>query len=307
MSGGLNRAPVAIFAFNRVDHLRGTFECLTQCHGFAESPITIFIDGPRHAGDEADVQAVRDYVKSLPFENVSSVIREKNMGLRKSIFEGVTALTETYGRAIVLEDDFLLSPVILDYFNDALAKYADDTRVWNVVGYMYDVPEFEKRDTALVLPYTHPWGWATWHRAWRQFTLDEPVQEDNIRSRSFRFRFNLSGVANYVAMLQMAMTGKVNSWYVQWYYRMTLSGGLSIFPPRSYVVNRGIGDVRATHGSKLNPYRFLTRPTTFSTEPISLPDKLEINFADVDAIANCRDARAQRLVIALGRIKRLFK
>ena len=35
------------------------------------------------------------------------------------------------------------------------------------------LPEPE-RNEAFLLPYTHPWGWATWERAWRRFDYDVP-------------------------------------------------------------------------------------------------------------------------------------
>lgn len=302
-----SRAPIAIFAFNRADHLQKTFESLQKCSGFDESPITIFVDGPRNAKDIESVQSVRDYVRGLPFANVTHILRDHNMGLRKSIYEGVGLLTEKYGRAIVLEDDFILSPVVLDYFNEALDKYKDNEHIWSVAAYMYSVPELKHHTEAFVLPFTHPWGWATWHRAWKQFVLDAPVSEDILKSKSFQRRFNMYGLADFTTMLDMALKGKVNSWYIQWYYRMVQMGGVSIFPPQTYVINSGIGDAHATHGSRLNPYHRLVPPAELSKKRIKLPDLVSVDYTAVDAMVNSWDARVQRLVNFLGRIKRMLK
>ena len=40
-------APIAIFAFNRPDHLRRTLEALAANELTAESHVTFFYDGPR--------------------------------------------------------------------------------------------------------------------------------------------------------------------------------------------------------------------------------------------------------------------
>ena len=59
--------------------------------------------------------------------------------MKNSIIAGVTQACEEHGRVIVLEDDLLLSPVALRYFNAALDRYADDPRVMHVSGYMFPV------------------------------------------------------------------------------------------------------------------------------------------------------------------------
>ena len=40
-------APIAIFIFNRPDHLRATLIGLKACVGFAGSPVVVFGDGPK--------------------------------------------------------------------------------------------------------------------------------------------------------------------------------------------------------------------------------------------------------------------
>src|SRR5690606_1067872 len=45
-------APVAVFAYNRVDHLRRTLSALERNHGFFEAPVVVFSDGPKTSADE---------------------------------------------------------------------------------------------------------------------------------------------------------------------------------------------------------------------------------------------------------------
>lgn len=298
------RAPIAVFAYRRVGLLKRMFASLRNCDGFEESRITIFVDGPKSNQDAADVEAVRNFVRSIDLPNVTAAIRDSNLGLKRSIFTGVSELCMHHGRAVVLEDDLILSPVVLDYFNEGLERYRDEERVWNIVGYMYDVPQFHDRREAVFLPFTHPWGWATWDRAWSQFDLEEDIAPEHLVSRSFRTAFDAYGVRDFSQMLEMETRGQVNSWFVRWYYRMFREGGVSAFPPRTLVKNLGIGGRNGTHASILNPYRLLVSPELPIRDQPSFPRDISLDYQAVDQIRASWDARVQRMISWLGRMKR---
>src|SRR4051812_2350139 len=52
-------APIALFCFRRRAHLARTLTALAANHGAKEHDLVAFADGPRNAGDVADVTAVR--------------------------------------------------------------------------------------------------------------------------------------------------------------------------------------------------------------------------------------------------------
>ena len=54
------------------------------------------------------------------FASVTRVHRAENMGLARSIVQGVTETLRTHDRVIVLEDDLELSPHFLRYMNDGV-------------------------------------------------------------------------------------------------------------------------------------------------------------------------------------------
>ena len=293
-----------MFAYRRPDLLRRMFTSLRTCFGFTESSVTIFVDGPRTAADLPAVQAVRGFAHGLRLANVEVVVRDENLGLPKSIVAGARQLCARDGRVIVLEDDLLLAPSALDYFNTGLDAFKNERRVWSVCSYMYDVPALRSRTEAIALPFAHPWGWATWDRALAGFDLDAPIDRADLGSASFRTYFNLGGLRDFASMLQLSVEGKVSSWFIRWYYQIFKSGGLSIFPPRSFVDNAGIVSSGGTHASVLNPYNFLMRPAELASGPIRMPDMLQVDYAAIDAMACSRDARVQRLIGKLGQIKR---
>ncbi|MEM8749323.1 MAG: hypothetical protein AAGF28_03430, partial [Pseudomonadota bacterium] len=226
-------APVAVFAFNRPDHLRRTLQTLMDCTGADRSPITVFCDGPRSDAEKDAVAATRQTARDL-LGNATD-IREAatNQGLARSIIGGVSELVERDGRAIVIEDDLDLAPCFIEYMNAALNRYADTESVFQISGHMFDVPAFSDRTEAIFLPFTTTWGWATWDRAWTHFDPEARGWERLNSDRALRSRFNLNGTYDYTALMKMQMAGKSNSWGIRWYWSVFEQNGLVLFPPKS--------------------------------------------------------------------------
>lgn len=240
-------APVALFVFNRPEHLRRTIESLKLCDGFSDSPVIVFGDGARGAHDLPAVEATRRVARELLGEQAEYRLSESNQGLAHSIIHGVEQLLARYGRVIVVEDDLILAPGFLRFLNEGLDRYADDERVYQISGHMFDVREFVQRREALLLPFTTTWGWATWDRAWKAFDPKASGWESLRQNRVLRKRFNLNGAYDYAHMLERQMSGQRQSWGIRWYWSVFARGGLACFPPQSMVANIGM-DGTGTHG-----------------------------------------------------------
>ena len=300
------RPPVAVFAYNRPDKLAAMMRSLKACHGFAASPVTVFVDGPKDNGEDvASVEAVRAFVRKLNMPNVSWSFQDTNRGLRQSIYDGVSALTKEHGQVIVFEDDLVLSPIALDFFDAALSRYESAQRVWSIVGYAYDALPLRNHGTTLTLPFAHPWGWATWGRAWDQFSLDNQPAIDQLNSQSFRSAFDMNGLYPFTALLRNSIEGRVNSWFIHWYYTVFQNGGVSIFPPRRLVDNFGHSD--GSHGGSLNPYdRLVKRPALLETLP-AFGDPDRVDYAALDSLRRSHELRVQRFIALAGQTKRTLR
>ena len=239
-------APVALFVFNRPDHLRRTIESLRACNGFEDTLVTVFADGPRDATDEAAVRETRAIATSM-LPGAEFRFAEQNRGLANSIIGGVEHLLGRHGRVIVVEDDLILDPGFLRWMNAALDHFEDDVRVYQVSGHMFDVPNLTGRHQALLLPLTTTWGWATWARAWRAFDADAQGWYALRSDAALRRRFNVDGAYDYAQMLEKQMEGRRQSWGIRWYWSVFRRSGLCCFPPRSLVDNTGM-DGSGTHG-----------------------------------------------------------
>lgn len=261
-------APIALFVYARLDHTRRTVESL-QCNTLAsQSDLIIFSDGANRPEAEAQVQAVRGYIRTVEgFRSVTVVERERNFGLAASITDGVTRLCRDCGRVIVLEDDLVTAPHFLAFMNDGLNFYTGNERVIAICGYMYPVgvplPEsFFIRDPGC-------WGWATWQRAWNLFDFDGAGHLAAIKRRQCQKEFNFDGSYDYLRMLEDRVAGRNQSWAILWYATAFLRDKLTLYPGNSLVQNIGL-DGSGTHGGEVSDFTTVLgdRPITVAVIPV---------------------------------------
>lgn len=298
-------AAIAIFAYNRVDRLRALIQSLEGCRQFRASPVRIYVDGPRTLADATRVNGVLEYISSIDHPYMMVVKRETNLGLRKSIHSGVGQTLDDYDRVIVLEDDLTVSGDIIDYFNSALEKYASSPRVFSVCGYIPFAKEISSFDRALILPSAHPWGWATWRRAWLGFDIDLSIRPEDVSSRAFSVAFNLSGYRDYTQMLRFVYQGRLDSWFLVWNYYVFMNGGVSVFPPRSLVANSGFSS--GTHSTRWNILRYFYKVIPPARHDFELPSETHVDYWAIDCLARSREAWLSMITTKAGVVKRMIR
>ena len=231
-------APIALFVYNRPDHLIRVAEALGCNREASMSKLFIYSDAPKSAAAEEKVAAVRSVARSITgFQSVDVIEQSVNLGVARSIIQGVTRLTANYGRAIVLEDDLLPAPYFLRFMNDALNCYEHDDQVISVHGYTYPVKD--------ALPETFfirgadCWGWGTWARGWKHFNADGAALLRQVQQRGLAGEFDLDDSYPYTQMLKDCIAGKNDSWAIRWYASAFLLGKLTLYPGSSLVQNIG--------------------------------------------------------------------
>jgi hypothetical protein len=198
------------------------------------------IDAPRHADHEAGVAAVRAYVESVGgFRSVRRIYQGKNLGLARSVVEGVTQVVAEYGQVIVLEDDLVLSPSFLDYMLQALDRYAGEKNVYQISGYMFPVTQPADAD-AFFLPLITTWGWATWRHAWQVFNWHASDALEQLKDPSVRRRFDLQNSYPYSVMLENQLRNQTESWGILFWWQVFKARGLALHPRQSLVWNGGL-------------------------------------------------------------------
>lgn len=267
-------APIALFIYKRPEHTRRMIASLATCPEFGDSPVFVFCDGARKAQDLSEVKAARRVARELLQGAEATFIEaDVNQGLAASIVSGVGRLCDTFGCAIVVEDDLVVAPQFIAFMNAALSKYADEERVMQISGYMFPADLAADTD-AIFFPLTTSWGWATWQRAWKHFDINASGYEVLKRSRKSRRRFDLDGAYPYFNMLRDQLNGRIDSWAIRWYLSVFLANGLVLFPRRTLVENIGFD------GSGEHCSRWSTPTVSFSTGAARierLPSNIEVD------------------------------
>jgi len=269
-------APLALFVYRRTELLNTVLDALEACPEFLETPVFVYSDGAKNPKAEADVLTVRALVRGRLRPNMTLIEAAENKGLSRSIISGVSDLSKRYGRVIVMEDDLIVSPIILTWFNELLDRFESDERIMQISGHMFESADLAARNQAIAFPMATSWGWATWARAWARFDEKATGWEVLQRDRALRRRFDLDGVYPYSRMLRRQMAGEIDSWAIRWNWSLFKAGGLTVFPPRSLVANDGL-EGGATHPGMFSAIRkFIARGRSpLLARMPDIPDPLE--------------------------------
>jgi hypothetical protein len=262
-----NLAPIALFVYNRPEHTRRTLSYLQKNQLADESRLFIFSDGPKTEVDRDRIDEVRRIIKDVTgFRSVNVTERNENLGLANSIISGVTKLVNEYDKVIVFEDDLLTSPYTLQYFNEALTRYANEEKVMHIGAYMYDLPDKKLPQTFFYRAATS-WGWATWARAWKDFEPDIDKLIPQFDKQKIH-QFSIEGNMNFWKQMEGFKAGRNNSWAIRWYASIFLKNGLTVNPSHSLIHNIG-HDGSGVHSNNEKTYhvQVAQKPVTeFPTE-----------------------------------------
>lgn len=266
-------APIALFVYDRPEHVKKTIETLAANTGAPESELFIFSDGPKsHNADQ--VEKVRRLIGRIDgFKRIEIIKQDNNLGLAQSIISGVSGLVSRYGKVIVVEDDLILSKYFLAFMNDALTLYENDDAVMHVSGW---IPAADTGALPETFFYNKAscWGWATWVRAWRHFNGDAEFLYREIKKRGKMKEFNLDDSAEFSRQLEKNISGKIRTWAIKWQASIFLRDGLCLQPKISLVHNIG-NDATGVHCAKTDVYDTEVSDRRINVSRIELAESAE--------------------------------
>ena len=245
-----NLAPVAVFAFNRADHLRKTLDALARCPESVATDVHVFADGPRGPQDLDKVAAVAgvldEFSKRTNFARFRVSRSLSNKGLARSVIDGVSSLVEEHGRVIVLEDDIIVTRHFLASMNNGLRDLEFRKDIWSISGYSppISIPTNYPYQ-AYLTNRSSSWGWATWADRWRKGEWQR---------------------STFTELADDYLAGGAPSWAVRWCAIQCREGGLTSYPAKSLVTNLG------TDGSGTNSPESTKYNPVLSSAPVDLAD-----------------------------------
>lgn len=274
------RTPIVIFVYKRLEETKATIQALKENKLSKESNLIVFSDFYKEFKDKKEVLEVREYLKTITgFKSIKVFEARTNKGLAQSIIEGVSQVLKENEKVIVLEDDLVVSNNFLEYMNEALEFYKNDTRIWSISGYVpkLDIKNIPKSDVYL-LPRACSWGWATWSDRWEKNDWNVKEYEKEKKIKIFKKIFNLGGEDLFLT-LKKQIEFKGNSWAIRWCYNQTKNGMYTIYPAKSKVRNIGFGK-NATHSYKSEEKKWIV---SISSDSTKLEKNISLDFEVIDA------------------------
>ena len=182
----MQTAPVILFAYNRPELFKQTLKSLSENELAKDAMVFIFCDGPKPDAtieQMEKISAVRRIAGEIKWCRELHVIEsEHNKGLAASIISGVSQVIYKYDKAIIIEDDVLVSPYFLKFMNDALRKYENEEKVLSIGSWNYFVST-ETPKHNFFLRYPDSIAWATFKRSWDLFELDSMLLLNKLRAK----------------------------------------------------------------------------------------------------------------------------
>jgi hypothetical protein len=252
----MSLAPICLFTYNRLEETKQTILALQKNYLAKDSALFVFSDGSKNKDSSHKIQAVRDYLKNIEgFKSVTIYESNVNKGLAKSIIEGVSKVLANSDKVIVIEDDLVCTPIFLDFMNQSLDFYKNDSAVFSISGYTLNLPSLKNEKKDFYFGYrASSWGWGIWRDRW--FPIDWEVKDYttfvNDKKKVSDFK---RGGSDMPRMLKNQMNGKIDSWAIRFCYHQFKENLMTVFPTISKLESIGFSkDATHTSGTK----RFIT-------------------------------------------------
>lgn len=230
--------PVLIGTYTRLPHLRQTISALQENYLAGQTDIYIASDFPRNSSDAKAVEELRQYVDTITgFASVNKIYREENFGVSRNFIDAANFILEKSNEIIILEDDIVTGRGFLDFMNEALCAYRNNSNVLAVSGYLWSELKFDGAAPVL-LPAYNAWGWGTWRDRFNNVELGSGLSKEVFANKQFLHRVLFTN-PNLLPMVLASAQGRLSAWDVDWNLNSIKHKKYCVFPPQSLVRNIG--------------------------------------------------------------------
>ena len=224
-----------LLGYNRPDKVRQAIAAIASS---APEVVLFAVDGPKaHIFDDAQrVQETQKAIDSINWNcKIQTRFRESNLGLKSAIVDSVSWAISEFDRVIVIEDDAIPGPQLINYASTMLDYYETDLQVAHVNGYnMVPSKHLERpNDHSRLSRFPESYAWATWGRAWCKYddsltwALDTSLKELSAATGSYL------GAIRWKQIFNDAASGRIDTWAVRWLATMWSQNWKMVAPNRN--------------------------------------------------------------------------
>lgn len=257
MSPPSEKFGVLVLGYNRPNLLDRTLTSLMDLTEVRDLKFVLCLDGPKDSSEKNKVEACRDIFDAFAETTKSSLknYSQQNLGLKDSVVLGISRAFEDkdIDYLIVLEDDCIVGPSTLDFFNWGFEQMSQRDDIGVVSGSYFGK---HKPTVAFTCNRFSSWGWGTNRSVWQRFLKDRyskaRVSSLGVDIWSLTKKAPLPYRYEYIRIIQNLR--KVDSWAIPFDMFLRSKSLLTIKPTVNQVQNIGFG-ADATHtrrGSSLS-------------------------------------------------------
>lgn len=258
-----NYAPIIIPTLNRYEHFKRCLESLEHCTGADHTVVYVALDYPPSekyiSGWEKIDAYLHEKEKSNGFKNLKVYRRKENYFFsgKGNLVTAISDLPQAVDRYILTEDDNEFAPCSLEFFNQNLEKFKDDSSIFRICGYLPWRESVDNSDyTQFIVDRYIAWGVGCWSHKEKEY-------------HSFRNKSNVitlakdSNVQKYFetdklfvilsSLVKMSKGGPLLGDVIVASY-MVYKGMRCILPTKSMVRNHG-WDGSGQHGGYVAGYK----------------------------------------------------
>ena len=239
------KTPILFLVFNRPAIARRTFEAIRLAR-----PEVLFIagDGPRseRPGEAELCDATRSIVAEIDWAcRVETLFQPQNLGCEIAVSTAISWFFKHVEEGIILEDDCLPDPSFFPYCTELLNRYRTVETVKMIGGNNFHGGVRVDTYDYMFSKYAVIWGWATWRRAWAEFSMDVDTPEQRVDVLK-KYSSSQAERIFWGNVLKDLQDKRLNTWDYRWLYAIWKHDGLAIMPRVNLVQNIGFGE-QATH------------------------------------------------------------
>src|SRR5271169_2212323 len=235
-----NLAPIAVSTYARPQHLQQTIAALQKNTLARQSELFVFSDAPK-PGDEDKVEAVRHYLHIVDgFKAVHIVERAENNRVLNNR-GGIQYVLDKFGKVIFLEEDVITAPGFLQFMNDALEFYKDNSRIGSITGYCppIKIPDSYAKDI-FALTMFNGWGVGLWKHYYK---MNTPIPKNEflklINDKEKVKRLERSLGEGILHLIQMNVEGKLEAGDMNYNFWQFNDNKLTVYPRKSLTHSTG--------------------------------------------------------------------
>ncbi|MDR0206635.1 MAG: hypothetical protein LBI45_05205 [Bacteroidales bacterium] len=232
------KTPILLILYNRVEETHNLFQIIRKL-----KPEKLYV-----AADGAKGASPTDYQNCLKTRSVimpewkcetKYLFHDEHIGKSKNVYRAISWLFEQEEEGIVLFDDTLPNLDFFHYCEELLHKYRDVPKIMHIgANYLERKRKYQKNSYHFT-SYSFIWGFATWKRAWRNFSLEIKGDPENTFKVIDKFVQNPIEKIFCHRIYNVLRKHNLDYWEYQYNYHIWRNNGLCISPNVNLVTNVG--------------------------------------------------------------------